>query len=404
VNRPLEFSRNLWIQAQLGAPPFVQRAVTPRLHEAKEIARLLARPHLPIWQMQGLGQGGPLVVAYVGWEFAKPFLKNLLFVDDPAEQRIGQIPFWRRNELANVSAGDIVVVEAARHVIRELPHQRAIVLPHYVHHIVDARGDWDDVRGRFRKSVRKNELRWVRKYGYEYDRSQDRRDFEKFYHQMYLPTMEDRHGELASPMSIGAAYQYFRYGWLIRVKREGEWVSGMVCYPQQKVLIAQILGVKDADAQLTREGAVSALYYAAIHWANRRGYEAVNFLGTDPYMDTGWFQHKRKWGAAVSIPPDLHRQIWIGVRRDTPAVSQFLKENPFVVVDRDGDLHGLIIVDDPHNVSAETRQEWEKRYVTPGLRSLLIRSVSDFAAGSLDASDPGVVIPISSTSCPGDGR
>jgi hypothetical protein len=139
-----------------------------------------------------------------------------------------------------------------------------------------------------------------------------------------------------------------------------------------------IMGVINGDQQLMKEGAVGALYSLRIQWANQQGYKAVNFLGSDPHLASGLFKYKRKWCATIKVPPHLHRQIWITIRRNTPAVSQFFKENPFVVVDKSGKLHGLIVVDDPHNVSAETRQEWEKRYATPGLSSLCVRSINDF--------------------------
>ncbi|MDH4137810.1 MAG: hypothetical protein OEW09_14005 [Anaerolineae bacterium] len=403
VNKSLEFIRNLWIKARLKVPPSMQRTVILCLHEVKEIVRLLGRPYLPVYQLQGRGQGGPLMVTYIGLEYARPFLKSILFVKDPVEQQIGRIPFWRYDELANLSSGDMIIVEATKHLIRKLPRQNAIVLPHYVHHILDVRGDWQDVRSRFHKSVRKNELRWIRKYGYEYDVSYDRQDFETFYHQMYLPTMDDRHGELSSPMSIHEAYQYFQHGWLFRVTRNGDWVSGVICHLQQDVLMADILGVKDADTQLVQQGATAATYYAAIHWTNQHEYSAVNFLGSVPYLRTGWFQHKRKWGVTVSVPPHLHRQIWIKVRRSTPVVSQFLKDNPCIVVDKDGKLHGLVIVDDPHNVSVETRKEWEKRYATPGLSSLLVRSLSYFSEEPTNDNDSDLVIPLPLGSSPGSG-
>jgi hypothetical protein len=365
----------------------------------KEIIRLLVRPYLPVYQLEGQGQGSPLTVTYIGLEFAKPFLKSILFSEESVERQVGKIPFWRRSELANHSSSDIIIVHAAEHLIRELPRQNAVVLPHYVHHILDVRGDWQDVRLRFHKTVRGHELRLVRKYGYEYDVSHDRQDLETFYYQMYVPTMNERHDELSTPLSIGEVYQYFRHGCLFRVMRDGDWVSGVVCHFQQDVLIADIMGVKNADVRLIHEGAASTIYYAAVHWANRHGYEAVNFLGTGPYLGEGGFQYKRKWGTAISVPPHLHRQIWIKVRRITPAVSRFLKENP-LVVDENEKLHGLITVDDPHNISAKTKKEWEKHYVTPGLSSLLIRSVDYFAPGSSDVQKTDVVMPISLGSHP----
>jgi hypothetical protein len=146
-----------------------------------------------------------------------------------------------------------------------------------------------------------------------------------------------------------------------------------------------------------KEGATGALSVLSIHWANQQGYRAVNFLESGPYLKSGLFQSKRKWGATINISPHSHRQVWIKVNHITPAVSQFLKENPLVTVDGDGKLHGLIVVDDPHSVTAETRSEWEARYVTPGLSNLVIRSINNFAEGSGIGNDNELVIPIPST-------
>ncbi|TEU15001.1 MAG: hypothetical protein E3J21_14405 [Anaerolineales bacterium] len=74
------------------------------------------------------------------------------------------------------------------------------------------------------------------------------------------------------------------------------------------------------------------------------------------------------------------------------------------MVDKDGKLHGLILVDDPHNVSPETKKEWEKHYVTPGLSSLLIRSVSSFAEKPAKVNDPDLVIPIPPSFSFGNGQ
>lgn len=404
MNKALEFIRSLWIKAQLEASSFVEATVLPRLYEAKDVALLLMRPYLPVYQLQGQGRGGSLTVAYIGLSYTKPFWTGLLFEEAPIERQVGRIPLWRYDEIANLPSDDLIIVEAVKHLIRRLPHDNAIVMPQLVEHVLNVQGDWQDVRRRLRTSVRRNELRLVRKYGYEYDVSHSSQDFEEFYRQMYLPTVQERYDELAVPVSIGEAYQYFRHGCLFRVKRDGIWVSGMVCYFQQGIVYAKMAGVRDGDERLIHEGATSTLYYAAIHWANQHGYKAVNFLVSGARLESGLFQHKRKWGTSVRVSPKLHRQIWIKVQRVTPAVSQFLKENPFVVIDEDGKLHGLIVVDDTHNVPAETRGEWEGRYITPGLSSLLVHSVSNFADSSANVSAPDLVISISPRPGLGDGQ
>ena len=400
----LERIRILWVKARLGVPPPLQRSVVSQLHKAKEIGRLMAKPYLPVCQLEGQGKGGPLSVVYVGLSLARPYVMDRIFVGDSVERQVDRIPFWRHKRLGDFPSGDIVIVEATKHLIRRLPHRSAIVLPPYVHHMVDVRGDWQDVRSRFHKSVRKNELRWIRKYGYEYEVSHARQDFDQFCQQMYSPTMDSRHGELVDAMTLSEAYQYFSRGCLFRITRDGDWVSGGICHPQQDVLVADITGVKNADPQLIAEGATAATYYAAIHWANQHGFRAVNFLGTGPYPAMGRFQHKRKWGAAINLPPHLHRRIWIKVRRVTPAVSQFLKDNPLVVVGEDGTLNGLITVDDTHDVTADTLRHWEKSYITPGMSNLLVRSVSSFAQESSDSSHADLVLSIPLNAKPGNGE
>jgi len=396
MNGTLDWVRNLWIRAQIKFPPVVQGTILPRLHEAKEVARLLTQPCMPACQWQGHRSGGLLTATYVGLGYSTTFLKGILFDkdQDPLEQALGRIPFWRLGETADLSSSDVVIVEAASRLIHRLPDQRAIIFPQHVEHVADVRGDWEDVQSRFHRTVRRMSLKLVRKYGHDYDVSTDRRDFEEFYQRMYAPTTEERHDKRSMPISMGEAYQYFRCGWLLRVKRDGEWVAAALMHSRQDVLIADMSGVRDADAQLTHEGAVVAIYYYSLQLANQRGYTGVNFLGSGPVLQGGLFQHKRRWGGTIILSPYLHRLIWLSVRRSTPAVAQFLKETPLVTVGEDGRLHGLVIVDDPYQVSPEIEQEWEKAYGTPGLTSLIVRAVGTFTGEPGAVQVPDRVVPL----------
>lgn len=391
--RLLKTARAAWIKAQLNAPRPVQRLM-PRLHEIKEIARLLSRPWLTAVEMRGRNPGGSLSVVYAGLEYAKPFLKEILFESEPEEQAIGRAPLWHYRALAGTASADIVIVAGARHLVRRLPRRQAIVMPEFVRHVLDVQGSWAEVQSRFRKTVHKNDLRRIRKFGYTYDVSHEDGHFHEFYHQMYLPTMQSRHGAMSMPTDFEEAYQYFRHGMLFRIKRGEEWVAGGVCHRQGDALLLDVIGVRNADAQLIEEGAMAARYYAAIHWANQNGYKLVNFLGSSPFMNVGQFQYKRKWGTAVYVPPHLHRQIWMKVNRSSPAVSQFLKDNPFITIDPAGNLDGLIVVDDRRNVTAEMKAEWDSRYAMPGLQSLVVRAVDDFLEKATGAAEPALIVPI----------
>jgi hypothetical protein len=297
--------------------------------------------------------------------------------------------------LAHLPDSDLVIVEAARHLIQRLPREGTIVFPQHVYHTLSVTGSWEDIVSGFHKGTRR-ERRLTEKHGYKYSVSRDDRDFEAFYHDMYVPTMEHRHGELTSLMPIGEAYQYFRHGFLFFATRDGKRVSGSVFYPDHGTLYFMIMGFLHGDQQWLKEGAVGALNYLRLQWANQRGYKAVSFLGSGARLNSGMFQYKRKWGTTISIPPHLHRLIWIGIQRVNPAVSHFLRENPFIVVDRNRRLHGLIVVDDLSTVSSEARENWSKHYATPGLSDLLVCSVDAFAERRDVVTHPDLVIPISS--------
>lgn len=372
MDKLFELRHNLWVKVQLGVPPWLQLL----LQEVKEIALMLSKPYFAVCQWEGQGQGGLLAVSYAGFEYAKPYLKSILFTEEPTEREIGRVPIWRPDQLADSPDTDISYIVADKRLVRKLFRQNALVLPFRTRLVVDIRGEWEEVVQRFHRTVRRNEMRLVRKYGYTYEISHCDTDLETFYRTMYLPTMRKRHGDLATMFSFEEACQYFRRGLLILIKRDEQRVAGAVCYPEREVLYAIVMGALDGDEQLIREGAMAACYYSWIHWAHQQGYEAVDFWGSKPYL-MDLFLYKRKWGVTVGVAPDMPQRIWLKIRRDTPAVRQFLKDNPCIILDDKEGLWGLIVTDDPDNVAPETRAAWHDRYDAPGLNGLLIRSVTD---------------------------
>lgn len=300
------------------------------------------------------------------------------------------IPFWQATSLMKRLDSDIVIIEANEQLINKLPRQKAVVMPPYIHLLLDVRGTWEEVKARFRDSVR-YEFRLTRKYGYTYRISHGAADFEHFYHEMYLPTMNDRHGQFVSAMSKVEAEIYFKYGFLFLIEREGRWVAASLCYPQQKMLSFILLGVLNADRQLLKEGVIGALNVLRLEWANQQGYETVNFLGSDPFLQSGTFQFKRKWGARITVPEHENKRIWLKIRRTSPAVSQFLKDNPAIIIDVKRALQGFIVADDLAQVSDEERAEWQKKYATPGLENLLVYTITSLVDDSTHKTVPDPV-------------
>lgn len=377
MNKLLELFHWMWIEMGLSSSPLVQDKVLPYLHQAKDTARLLSKPYLTIYRWRGQSESGPLTASYAGLGYAAPFIKSILFAEESTVTEVEKIPIWHPNKLANLSDSDLTIIEASKHLTRKLSGNNAVILPFQVSLVLDVRGSWEDVKRGFHRHMRKNELRFVRKYGYEYSVSHNDQDFDLFYHSMYLPTLKTRYLDLASPMSVQEAYQYFRHGLLFLIKREGKCVSGALCFLNRDVVAIGSLGVIDADEQLMKEGAQGVAWYSIIHWANQERYKYVDFGGCWPYIE-GVFAYKRKWGSVASVSPrHENKRIWIKIQRDTPAVHQFLKENPCVIIDEKGELRILIVSDDPGNFTSEAETRWHQQYAMPGISGLLIRSVEE---------------------------
>ncbi len=335
----------------------------------------------------GQARGGPLTITYAvsGSDTnLKSYLKSTLFVNEPIEERIGRVPLWRLGPLIDDAASDLTFIAAGKYLIRNLPAQNVIVLPRFVNQTLDVKGEWEEVLQRFHRGLRRHEVRLVRKHGYEYEVSNKDEDFNVFFYEMYLPTMRKRHGDQARLTSYAKAYRTYRHGILFLVKRESTYVSGVLCRVERGSAIVHFLmvGVKQADSQLMKEGAQGALYYAVIHWANQQGYAGVDFQGTDPYLRKGILQHKKKWGAAARI--QSHKRIWIRIHQNTSAVNQFMKDNPCIIINGQGDLQGLFFTDEPDNVPSDTNAAWESLCAMPGLSGYRTCSVEDF----LDNSHP----------------
>lgn len=378
MSRLFEVVHRLWKRAQWGASPLLERTLFPRLYELEELVVPLIKPHLDVYELQGQGKGSPLTVTYVGLDYGKSYLESVMFTEEPEEIAKEPVSVWRPSEVANAPSSDIVIVAGSERLIRKLPRQNALILPLYVEHILDIRGDWEDVKKRLRRSHSvRNEFRALQKYGYTYEISHDDRDLEMHYDTMYLPTMEKRHGDAAHIVSMEEAEQHFRRGCLVLVKRDGQIVAGGLCRAQGERVRFICVGIANADEQLMKERVMGALYISRLQWANQVGYKTVDFLGCPPYLRMGIFRYKRKWGTNAGIPPNSHKQIWFRFQRDTPAVRQFLQENPCAVIDENGDLYGLVFVDDATNVTQELEARLYKQYFTSGMKGLLIRSVDD---------------------------
>ncbi len=240
---------------------------------------------------------------------------------------------------------DLVLVGGSPATVARLPRERSFVLPFRVHQVVRT-DDGQGWRGRVSASERRQHQRNVRRYGYRLEVSRSAADFAYFYDRMHAPTMRERHGGSARSMDRDTAYHsLFRPGGLLFFVHDGhQRVAGALAAVDRdrRRLTGRLIGVLDGEDQHRRQGALAAVYHLQLQWAAAKGIDCVDLSGSEPFLSKGTWQFKRKLGAAVVPPPDLHRErrLWLHVAHDTPQVRDFLHRNP------------LLAVHDPHTFEA----------------------------------------------------
>jgi hypothetical protein len=375
--RPLELARSLWHAIQRRAPPWFESSLLPALFQLKDMVRLLFRPMLPKNEFFGAdGADGPKAIG-VGLTPIAGLYSEFL-AQWPSERPTNDTPFWRVRAAGLKKSADLVAVEGPLLLIKALPRHNALILPRCVAHTMDVTGEWQDVCRRFHDSVRTNELRWIRKYGYRFEKSTNTGHFEHFYESMYLPTINRRHGSAAILDSKAKAYEFFENGFLLRVFKGGTWVAGALCELRASGLRLCELGVWEANDALIKEGAMGAAYIAAIQTANNLKCHRIDLTASASLLSNGTFQHKRKWGTSVSLPVSDQQRIWIHIARYTPAIHRLLAMNPMITVDQDGQLQALVALESLDDWTTAEAERWRRRFFVPGLSSIRVLPLDRF--------------------------
>ncbi len=354
--------RQLGLTLRLVSPPWVRGLWSRR------------RRPLDIYHVRTPDEADPLTMSYVDATAVSIFARKYLFQARAEAEHLARARRRRIVRDAGSAGSDLEMVVAEPRLIRRLPRERALSLPSLVEQIVDLGGSWDEVWGRVRKKARAME-KVIPKYGYTLRHSTERSDLERYYHEMYRPTIRERHGEFGSPLAMWHANLLFRRGFLLLVEEAGRGVAGALCFPRRKSLELACVGIDGGSQEHLRRGAGDALYILTMRWAHGRGFRHFNFRNAAPSLRSGIFRYKRKWGSVVRPSLGDGRWMWLRVNRDSPAVRRCLEANPLIIQESNS-LKGIILTDTPADGALHRR--WRKIYATPGLEDLLVCRTEDF--------------------------
>lgn len=232
----------------------------------------------------------------------------------------------------------------------------------------------------------KSDIRRIRTVGFDYDVSRDPHVFDEFYHTMYLPYIDKRHGEAAMFDSFAEKRKLSEHFDLLLVKKIDNpelYIAGVMLIYEPEGPRLWSLGVREGG-NYVHEGVIGALYHFSFRYLLEKGFDHVRTGGSRAFLNDGVFRFKRKM--AQAIIGSNWKGYALGVHTFTPAVKSFLINNPFVFKQDDG-LSGAVFIETINALTEKQIRRLHKDYAQPGL-SLLV--VYYFAGAEHHA---GLVIP-----------
>jgi hypothetical protein len=377
----------------------VLKAIKPLRALVRRLRSFWQRYRLEAWVLEGAerNSGEPIRVLFVGQVENCNYLARVLFAEDSVRRYRQRVWSWQVDSLLNgpVSPYGMIFVQQQPGARAWYSHERCFVLPSWLAGELNVAQGLDSRRGN--DSV-KTDLRNIRRNGFTYRITCEPQDIEYFYTTMYLPYIQQTHGDRAFVTSreelgreAGDRLE------LLLIEQDGKPVAGVYLgmHDQERVDALE-LGVAGADRNLVRLGALAAIYYYALVYAAEGNYLRLYLGGSRPFLHDGALQYKKKWGLRIvgrlqSLPDVLVFQPRLG----TAAVRSFLLNNPFVF-EQDGVFRAAVFIGAQQESSDKSTDQIRKAYCFPGLAGVTVFRVDGNALGQGEdvapSAQPGVVL------------
>lgn len=323
------------------------KRIKPLRSAVQRLRAVLYWMRVEVWVLAGSERrsGEPLEALISGHLQTKNYLAELLFKPSYSETHRRM---WRwnvfRKATARKSSHAIAFVDTNARHSRQSEGVNVFWLRGWVRTELELARAVERIQ---RSDGIKSDVRKIQENGLSCDTTCDPIELERFYWDLYMPYARQGFGDKAIYMSYEQMWSALKNPVLLRVKQDGQTVAGMVILqPENAAPHWWILGIRNGDRNLIKQGVLAALYLFGIRYLEERGYARALLGGVRPFLADGVLQYKRKWGARL-IAGDDGDPHWflVAITQPTQAVREFFKACPLIGEDEEG-LVGSVFVDD----------------------------------------------------------
>jgi hypothetical protein len=310
---------------------------------------------------------------FAGQLESKNYIAHLAFTEAPRESVLGHHWIWRvlpRND--GTDSVDLRIVELEPRERRKFRDRFGVCIPCWVGGEIDLPA----AVARIRQSKNaKEDLRRIRHDQIEYEVTRSNQAFEHFYTNMYKPYIKTVYGDRAFSMSHAEMMRMRDRSELFIVKMKGEAVAGLIIVYENGRPRAWSLGVKDGNRAYVRAGALRALDYLLVFYLAGKGHVTVHMGASRPFLKDGVLRHKRRNG--LRLTDHTSRSYALRPAQRSRAAEAFLKNNPFIALEQDESLRGMVFLDDESASSRPKLEQLIAEYEIPGLSGFDFRAAAD---------------------------
>lgn len=308
-----------------------------------------------------------LTIIYAGNEENKNYLIQLAF-NNYTENYMGKTWLWKIFKTSKAKYHDcsLMVIEVSNNFRTLFENKKSFCIPCWILGEVDI--------SVYNSSPIKNksllsDMRRIRKNKLNYEVTNELHKFNNFYYNMYLPHITKVHGNEAFIMNYDFMKKEFKNCDLLLIKKEKEYVAGILLAYTKKGSRLWSLGVKDGNLNYVRDGAIAAVFYYSVLYLLEKGCKIVNFGASRAFLKDGVLQYKKKWG--LKIIDTSKKYFLIKSLSKNGGIKSFFLNNPFIFINETS-FNGAVFIDSDQSFSATDLEKIYKNYYLNGINKLFI--------------------------------
>jgi hypothetical protein len=299
---------------------------------AQIAARVLRNIRINLWVLDGLETytREQLTILYAGSENKLNYFMQLGFAGDCKVTYLGKawLPLIFNMAKRKEDTYSLFVADLPSFLTKGLK-KNYFHVPCWIKGEIDIP---DDCSSRIKKNRSlQSDMRRIKKFGLDFETTNEDARFHSFYHDMYLPYINNRYGDVAIIEKYPVVKKQFSECDLILIKSGNQEIAGGLIARKRSKARLFCFGIKDSNLDYVRNGAMAALYHYSIQYLREKGCKKVDLGGSRPFLRDGVLTYKRKWG--LKLTSKSEDTFVIKLLKQTGGSKGFLVNNPFIFND-----------------------------------------------------------------------